>query len=213
MLGTGKVFKLKKFLYRLKQSPRAWFDRFTKVVKKCGYWQSQADHTLFYKYSSTDKIVILIVARELEVLKKFVAREFEIKDLGALRCFLGMEFMRSKKEIFVWKYILDLLEEIGLLGCKPVETPMEPNLRLQPTNAYKAVNQEQFQRLVRRLLYLSHTRSNIAFTVSLVSQSMHSLREFIIWESWSLVDWNLHQCWLGRKHNRSMVHIKLLYIY
>ena len=55
---------------------------------------------------------------KLKVLKKFHAREFEVKDLG-------MEFARSKKGIFVTqrKFVLDLLEETVLLGCKPVETP------------------------------------------------------------------------------------------
>ena len=90
MFGARKVCKLKKSLYGLKQSPRAWFDRFTKAVKRCGYRQSQADHTLFYKHSTTGKIAILIVyvddiiltsndAGELKALKKFLAREFEIK--------------------------------------------------------------------------------------------------------------------------------------
>ena len=67
--------------------------------------------------------------------------------------------MRSKKGIFVSqrKYVLDLLEETGLLGCKPVETPMEPNLRLQPTSVDKVVNRDQYQRLVGRFIYLSHT--------------------------------------------------------
>ena len=115
-------------------------------------------------------------AGELEVLKKFLARKFEIKDLGALRYFLGMEFARSKKGIFVSqrKYVLNLLEETGLLGCKPTETPMEPNLRLQPTSVDKLVNRDQYQRLVGRLIYLSHTRPDITFAVSVVSQFMNS---------------------------------------
>ena len=66
-----------------------------------------------------------------------------------------MEFVRSKKGIFVSqrKYVLDLLEETGLLGCKPIETPMEPNLRLQPASVDKVVNRDQYQRLVGRLIY------------------------------------------------------------
>ena len=47
-----------------------------------------------------------------------------------LKYFLGMEFARSKEGIFVnqRKYVLDLLGETGLLGCKAVETPIKPNL-------------------------------------------------------------------------------------
>lgn len=57
----GKVCKLKKSLYGLKQSPRASFSRFTQVVTSRGYSQGQADHTLFFKHSRNGKIAILIV--------------------------------------------------------------------------------------------------------------------------------------------------------
>ena len=45
-----KVCRLKKPLYVLKHSLRAWFDKFVKVVKLKGYVQSQANHTMFYKH-------------------------------------------------------------------------------------------------------------------------------------------------------------------
>ena len=47
--ASGKVCKLKKALYELKQSPRAWFERLSRAMQKFGYKQSQADHTLFIK--------------------------------------------------------------------------------------------------------------------------------------------------------------------
>lgn len=81
-------------------------------MKLNGYTQSQADHTMFYKHSKEGKVVILIIYVddivliwsdhcELEALKKKLAEEFEIKDLGSLKYFLGMEFARSKEGIFV----------------------------------------------------------------------------------------------------------------
>ena len=59
--GNGTVCRLKKSLYRLKQSPRAWFERFGKVIKRYEYILSQAEHTIFYKHSNDSKIAILIV--------------------------------------------------------------------------------------------------------------------------------------------------------
>ena len=87
-----------------------------------------------------------------------------------------MEFARSKEGIFVnqRKYVLDLLGETGLLGCKAAETPIKPNLKLQAAKSKNVKSIEQYQRLVGRLIYLSHTRSDIAFAVSMVSQFMHS---------------------------------------
>lgn len=72
------------------------------------------------------------------------------------------------------KYVLDLLKETRLLGCKSVETPMEPNIKLKPAEAGNMVDKGRYQRLVGRLIYLSHMRPDIAFVVSLVSQLMHA---------------------------------------
>lgn len=91
---------------------------------------------------------------KLKKLKKRLAGEFEIKYLGTLKYFLGMEFARSKDGIFVnqCKYVLDLLGETGLLGCKATETPIEPNLKLQPTKSKDVTNKDLCQRLVGRLI-------------------------------------------------------------
>jgi hypothetical protein len=56
----GKVCRLKKSLYGLKQSPRAWLDRFRRVVCEMGYGQCNGDHTVFYRHSN-QKITILAV--------------------------------------------------------------------------------------------------------------------------------------------------------
>lgn len=182
----SKVCKLQKALYGLKQSPKAWFDLFTLFVKGQNYCQAQSNHTIFTKLSKEGKIAILIVYvddiiltgdyhEELEILKEKMAKEFEMKDLGELRYFLGMEIARSKKGIIVSqrKYILDLLNDTGMSACKPVDTPIDPNKKLGVVKDGTPVNVEQYQILVGRLIYLAHTRPDIAFAVSLVSQFMH----------------------------------------
>ncbi|KAH9673231.1 reverse transcriptase Ty1/copia-type domain-containing protein [Citrus sinensis] len=109
-------------------------------------------------------------------LKQCLAKEFEIKDLGQLRYFLGIEIARSKEGIVVSqrKYTLDLLKETGMSGCKPAETLIEANVKLGEVKGGVHVNAGRYQRLVGKLIYLSHTRPDIAFAVSMVSQFMHS---------------------------------------
>ena len=131
----NKVFKLKRTLYDLKQSSKAWFKRFDKAVTCNGFNQNQVNHTMFYKHKGNDKVVVLIVyvddiiltgndKTKLTFVKKKLADDFQIKDLGTLKYFLGMEFVRSKSTIFVnqRKYSLDLLKETDLLGCKIAKT-------------------------------------------------------------------------------------------
>ncbi|RVW92976.1 Retrovirus-related Pol polyprotein from transposon RE1 [Vitis vinifera] len=183
-----RVCKLKKSLYGLKQSPKAWFDRFSKVIKNQGYQQGQSDHTMFFKQSNDGRMTILIVyvddiiltgddTGEVERLKKVLATEFKVKDLGQMRYFLGMEVARSRKGISISqrKYVLDLLTETDMLGCKPSNTPIKARNKMESDG--KPVDRERYQRLVGRLIYLSHTRPNIAFAISVVSQYMHSLKE------------------------------------
>ena len=109
---------------------------------------------------------------EIVKLKKDLAQEFEVKDLGPLRYFLGLEFARTSEGISVSqrKYTLDLLKETGMLGARPAETPMEMNCKLEIKPEGKSVNKERYQRLVGKLIYLSHTRPDISYAVGVVSQ-------------------------------------------
>ena len=78
---------------------------------KRGYIQSNADHTLFFKYAA-GKVAILIVyvddivitgddITEIVDLKKYLDQEFEVKDLGQLKYFIGIEISRGPKEMFL----------------------------------------------------------------------------------------------------------------
>ena len=142
---------------------------------------------MFFKHSQYGKISILIVyvddiiltgddVREMNRLKTSISSTFEIKDLGPLRYFLGMEVARSKKGIVVSqrKYVLDLLKETSMSGCRPIDTPIDSNQKLGDDKEGDMVNTTRYQKLVGNLIYLSHTRPDIAFVVGLVSQFMHS---------------------------------------
>jgi hypothetical protein len=80
---TEVVYKLQRALYGLKQSPRAWFGRFSQAMKKYGFCQSNSDHTLFLKHQR-GKVTALIVyvddmiiigddAKEMDKLQKQLA--------------------------------------------------------------------------------------------------------------------------------------------
>ncbi|RVW38091.1 Retrovirus-related Pol polyprotein from transposon RE1 [Vitis vinifera] len=173
-----KVCKLNKSLYGLKQSPRAWFGRFTKSMRAFGYRQSNSDHTLFLK-KQHGKITTLIVyvddmvvtrndPEERKALQNYLSTEFEMKYLGHLKYFLGIEVSRSSEGIFLSqrKYALDILQETGMSGCQPINTPIEEGLKLCVEPNQVSTDKGRYQRLVGRLMYLAHTRPDLAYALS-----------------------------------------------
>jgi hypothetical protein len=182
-----KVCRLRKSLYVLKQSPRALFNRFRHAVCDMGYNQCNEDHTLFYKHLEC-RIAILEVyvddiiitgddETEISQLKKNLSKEFEVKDLGQLKYFLGIEVARSPKGIVLSqrKYVLDLLSDTGMLGCRAASTPIDQNHKLC-ANAGDTMDRKSYQKLAGRLLYLCHTRPDISYAASVVSRYMHDTR-------------------------------------
>ncbi|XP_065880880.1 retrovirus-related Pol polyprotein from transposon TNT 1-94 isoform X1 [Euphorbia lathyris] len=181
----GKVCRLRKSLYGLKQSPRAWFGKFSQAIEIFGMKKCKCDHSVFYKHSASGIILLVVYVDDIVItgsdmsgissLKSFLHGQFHTKDLGALKYFLGIEVSRSKKGIFLSqrKYVLDLLSETGKSGAKPCSAPMTPNAHLT-SEGEPFEDPGRYRRLVGKLNYLTVTRPDIAYSVSVVSQFMSS---------------------------------------
>ena len=80
-----------------------------------------------------------------------------MKDFGKLKYMLGIEVLRSNEGIFISqrKYILDLLAETDIVGCKPAEIEIIANHGLRMIEGEKLANRGQYQRMVGKLIYLS----------------------------------------------------------
>ena len=141
----GLVCKLRCFLYGLKQSLRAWFGCFSSIVQEFGMLCSLADHSVFYHHNSSGQCIYLVVyvddivitsrdQDDIQKLKQHLFTHFQTKDLEKFKYFLGIEIAQSSSGVVLsqWKYALDILEEIGMSDCKPVDTPMDPNVKLVP---------------------------------------------------------------------------------
>ena len=112
----------------------------------------------------------------IQKLKQHLFSHFQTKDLRKLKYFLGIEVAQSNSEVDISqrKNTLDILADIGMLDCKPVDESMDPNVKLIPGQGKPLRDPGRYQRLVGKLNYLIITRPDISFPVSVVSQFLQS---------------------------------------
>uniref|UniRef100_A0A2N9HQ74 Integrase catalytic domain-containing protein n=1 Tax=Fagus sylvatica TaxID=28930 RepID=A0A2N9HQ74_FAGSY len=178
------VCKLLKSIYGLKQAPRAWFESFTSQLLHLGFTASTADSSLFiYKHNSTIAYLLLYVdaivltsntPAYLDQLVTQLSTVFDLKDLGSLHYFLGLQVTRSSTGLYLnqAKYAHDLLKKHNMLDSKPALSPSCPNTRLSLHEGDPLIDPHGYRSLVGALHYLTFTRPDISFSVHQVCQYM-----------------------------------------
>ena len=139
-------------------------------------------------HTSTSVIVLLVYVDNIIItgtddmmiksIQASLRDYFNMKDLGPLHYFLGLEVHQSPKGLFLHqhKYTSDLIELADLHDSSPVDTPVEVNLKLSKDDGDLLPNPHTYRRLVGSLVYLTITRPDISYAVNLVSQFMTSPR-------------------------------------
>ncbi|WZY72232.1 hypothetical protein YC2023_004472 [Brassica napus] len=200
LVKRGNVLRLKKAIYGLKQSPRAWYNKLSTTLNGRGFKKSELDHTLFTLTTSSGMIALLVYVDDIIITgsdkegiiatKEFLKSMFEIKDLGEMKYFLGIEICRSKEGLFMSqrKYTLDLLKGAGAYGGKTARMPMEDGYKvpregeIEDSKPYQ--DPKLYRKLVGKLIYLTITRPDICFAVNQVSQHMQVPKE----HHWRMVE-------------------------
>ncbi|GJZ15952.1 putative RNA-directed DNA polymerase [Tanacetum coccineum] len=184
-----RVCKLNKLLYGLKQAPRQWNAKLTYALIECGFVQNKNDYSLFTKKFGDIFVDLLVYVddiiitgnnlNEINKFKQFLKTKFMIKDLGKLKYFLGIEVLETPTGVCLSqrKYCLEFIDEFRLLDSKPSYISMPHNISLssEPKDDDPLLdNITDYQKLIGKLIYLTTTRPDIAYTVSCLSQFMHS---------------------------------------
>ncbi|KAL9840244.1 putative RNA-directed DNA polymerase [Arabidopsis thaliana] len=101
-----------------------------------------------------------------------------MKDLGALKYFLGIEVSRSKAGLYLSqrKYALDIISDAGLIDSKPVSFPIDQNHRLALADGELLTDPMRYRRLVGRLVYLVVTSPDLTYAVHVLAQFLQAPR-------------------------------------
>ena len=183
----GKVLKLNKALYGLKQAPRAWYSRIEKYFLKEGFEKCASEHTLFTKSKEEGKLLIasiyvddvIYTGNDKELMNDFkgsMKEEFDMTDLGKMKFFLGVEVTQNKEGIYISqrKYALEILQKFGMEHCNATKSPMVPGFKLTKDEGGAKVDPTQYKQMIGSLMYLTVSRPDLTYVVSLVSRYMEN---------------------------------------
>ncbi|KAJ9553138.1 LOW QUALITY PROTEIN: hypothetical protein OSB04_017183 [Centaurea solstitialis] len=106
----------------------------------------------------------------ITLLKQSLSSNFEMKDLGKLHYFLGLEVLSDTAGTYLSKYTSDLLSRAGITDNKVASTPLEHNLHLTPNAASSLRDPTLYRHLVGSLVYHTITHPDIAYAVHIVSR-------------------------------------------
>ena len=116
---------------------------------------------MYYLVVYVDDIVIIGNDQNgITDLKQHLFKHFQTNFLDKFKSFLGIEIAQSRSGIVIsqCKYALDILEETGMMGCRPINTPIDPNVKLLPGQGEPLCNPERYRHLFGNLNYRIVTR-------------------------------------------------------
>ena len=135
----------------MKQAPRTWYGRIDGFLSNLGFTKRKANFNLYYKVEKGNLVILLLYVDDLFVtgmdglivdMKRKLAAEFEMKYLGMMHYFIGMEVWQNGDGIFLGqgKYAVDILKRFRMMDCKAITTPMASNLKLLSDSSSKSVD-------------------------------------------------------------------------
>lgn len=188
-LKNGRVLRLLKSLYGLKQSAREWNHRCNKVLKKMGFQRSEADPCVYYRVADNaivgvyvDDLLILAPKGKTSIIdeiKDDLRKSFKIKELGEVQRILGMQItrVRSKRTVYIDQtaYIEKFLHEYAMEQdkVKPTAIPMTNESFRKTTIDDEPGDISGYAKRVGSMMFaMVYTRPDIGYALSKLSQFM-----------------------------------------
>jgi hypothetical protein len=182
------VCKLTKSLYGLKRSTCAWYEKMDGFLMSLGFNKSVFDPSLYYHIDGNERFIFFLYVddifltgseRLIAKCKRELTAKFEMKYLGFMHYFLGLEVFQRTYEIFLSqrKYTVKILKKFGMTKCKSIPTPMAMDLKKMSDTDLGEVDPHLYRQLIGSLMYLVKTRLDICYVEIVLSQFMSQPRQ------------------------------------
>ncbi|GJS40510.1 retrovirus-related pol polyprotein from transposon TNT 1-94 [Tanacetum coccineum] len=134
--NPSHVYKLKKALYSLKQTPRTWYDMLSSFLLSQYFSKGAVDPTLFTWKAGNDLLLVQIYVDDIifsftntamcNEFANLMTTKFKMSMMGQMSFFLGLQISQSPRGIFLnqSKYAYEIIKKYGLLTSDSVDTPM-----------------------------------------------------------------------------------------
>ena len=190
----GVLWKLRKAVYGLKQSPRMWQQHFASVAASLGFERLKSDSNLYfqpgqrcYMLCYVDDLLIFGDNKTTEFLFSELQKQWCLRSEGVLEpgtsiSFLGRCITRREESIEMsmpTSYIDKMLEQLDMLKCRHAATPGTDALRklIDSEELLSPADHKLYRRIVGQLLWLSSIRPDIQFAVKEFSRGLTSPTE------------------------------------
>jgi len=181
----GKVLRLQKAIYGLKQSLRMWFRKLKQWLLDSGWTSSNYDECVFY-HRRMGLILTVYVddinifgkdIRTIEQFKRDISQAFKMTDAGRAAWYLGLQLDWKPNGIHLHQngFINQALARYGLIGTSPAAIPVDPTKKLLKETEATAEPKFKtaYMSMVGSLNYMqTKTVWPLAFLVSLFSRHM-----------------------------------------
>ncbi|GKC82143.1 putative ribonuclease H-like domain-containing protein, partial [Tanacetum coccineum] len=172
-----KVYKVEKALYGLHQAPRAWYETLSTYLLENGFRRGTINKTFFIKKDRSDILLVQVYVDDIIFgsTKKTLCLEFEqmmhkrfqMSFMGELTFFLGLQVQQKQDGIFISqdKYVAEILKKFDFATMKTASTLIETNKALVKDEEAEAVDFHLYRSMIRSLMYLIASRTDIMFAV------------------------------------------------
>jgi hypothetical protein len=177
-----KVCKLVKSLYRLKQVPKQWYEKFDTVILSNGFKHNGANKCIYSKFTKDYGVIVCLYVDDMLIFetnmkgvyetKKYLTSMFKMKDLNEVDTILGIKVKKHSEGYALCQshYIEKMLLKFKHLGIKEANTPFDSSIKLND-NSGRAITQLEYASAIGSMMYAMHcTIPDIAFVVCRLSR-------------------------------------------